>query len=63
MFKSFFLLCVVLQAQDAPRLSLEQVPLNSIGTVSSVALGRGGVIYVLQRGDKDAPVIAVDKQG
>jgi len=63
MFKSFFLLCVALQAQDAPRLSLEPVPLNSVGTVSSVAIDRGGVIYVLQRGDKADPVIAVDKEG
>ena len=50
-------------AQDAPRLPLEQVPLNSVGTVSSVAMDRSGVIYVLQRGDKADPVIAVDKQG
>jgi sugar lactone lactonase YvrE len=49
--------------QDAPRLALEQVPLNSVGTVSSVALDPSGVIYVLQRGDKADPVIAVDKQG
>jgi DNA-binding beta-propeller fold protein YncE len=28
-----------------------------------VAIDRSGVIYVLQRGDKAAPVIAVDKQG
>ena len=63
MFKSFFLLCVLVQAQDAPRLTLEQVPLNSVGTVSSVAIDRAGVIYVLQRGDKADPVIAVDKEG
>jgi len=63
MFKSFFLLCVLVQAQDAPRLRLEQVPLNSVGTVSSVAIDRTGVIYVLQRGDKADPVIAVDKEG
>jgi len=63
MFKSFFLLCVLVQAQDAPRLTLEQVPLNSVGTVSSVAIDRTGVIYVLQRGDKADPVIAVDKEG
>lgn len=60
-------LCGVVRAQDAPRLPLEQVPLNSVGTVSSVALdrsnSRSGVIYVLQRGDKADPVIAVDKQG
>ena len=63
MFKSLFLLCFALQAQDAPRLPLEQVPLNSVGTVSSVAIDRSGVIYVLQRGDKADPVIAVNKEG
>jgi len=50
-------------AQDAPRLALEPVPLNSVGTVSSVAMDRSGVIYVLQRGDKADPVIAVNKEG
>ena len=55
--------CGAAQAQDAPRLPLEQVPLNSVGTVSSVVMDRSGVIYVLQRGDKADPVIAVDKQG
>jgi DNA-binding beta-propeller fold protein YncE len=63
MFKGLFLLCFALQAQDAPRLPLEQVPLNSVGTVSSVAIDRSGVIYVLQRGDKADPVIAVNKEG
>lgn len=63
MFKSLFLLCFALQAQDAPRLPLEQVRLNSVGTVSSVAIDRRGVIYVLQRGDKADPVIAVNKDG
>lgn len=63
MFKSLFLLCFALQAQDAPRLPLEQVPLSSVGTVSSVAIDRSGVIYVLQRGDKADPVIAVNKEG
>lgn len=58
-----FFLGLVSFAQDAPRLPLEQVPLNSVGTVSSVAMDRSGVIYVLQRGDKADPVIAVDKQG
>ena len=57
------MLCAAISAQDAPRLPLEQVPLNSVGTVSSVAMDRSGVIYVLQRGDKADPVIAVDKQG
>lgn len=62
-----FVMCGATWAQDAPRLPLEQIPLNSVGTVSSVALDqrttRSGVIYVLQRGDKADPVIAVDKQG
>src|ERR1700730_8080779 len=53
----------VVLAQDAPRLALEQVPLNSVGTVSSVAMDRSGVLYVLQRGDKADPVIAVNKEG
>lgn len=57
------MLCGITPAQDAPRLPLEQVPLNSVGTVSSVAIDPSGVIYVLQRGDKADPVIAVDKQG
>jgi DNA-binding beta-propeller fold protein YncE len=58
-----FFLGFASRAQDAPRLPLEQVPLNSVGTVSSVAMDGSGVIYVLQRGDKADPVIAVDKQG
>jgi DNA-binding beta-propeller fold protein YncE len=35
----------------------------ALGMVSSVALDRNGTIYVLQRGDKADPVIAVDRQG
>jgi len=62
-FALAFTACGAALAQDAPRLPLEQVPLNSVGTVSSVALDRSGVIYVLQRGDKADPVIAVDKAG
>jgi DNA-binding beta-propeller fold protein YncE len=57
------LLCSLTQAQDAPRLALDPVPLNSVGTVSSVAIDRRGVLYVLQRNDQADPVIAVDKQG
>jgi DNA-binding beta-propeller fold protein YncE len=60
---SLFVLSLLSRAQDAPRLPLQQVPLNSVGTVSSVVIDAGGVIYVLQRGDKADPVIAVDKQG
>jgi DNA-binding beta-propeller fold protein YncE len=55
--------CGAALAQEAPRLPLEQVPLVSVGTVSSVAIDRSGAIYVLRRGDKADPVIAVDKQG
>src|ERR1700679_1630408 len=70
-FLSAFLLCSAIQAQiSAPRLAVEQVPMagriatsGSFGTVSSVAADRDGVIYVLQRGDKNDPVIAVDKEG
>jgi streptogramin lyase len=67
------LLCRVIHAQagsGVPRLAVEQVPLavrtpntQSLGTVSSVAADRSGVIYVLQRGDKADPVIAVDREG
>lgn len=53
-----------------PRLGLESVPLgtrmanaSSLGTVSSVAADGHGVIYILQRGDKADPVIAVDREG
>ncbi|HEY7336100.1 MAG TPA: peptidyl-alpha-hydroxyglycine alpha-amidating lyase family protein [Bryobacteraceae bacterium] len=56
--------------RETPRLSLEQIPIASrmpnaasLGTVSSVAADRNGTIYVLQRGDKADPVIAVDKDG
>lgn len=56
--------------RDTPRLSVEQVPMasrmpnsGSLGTVSSVAADPNGVIYVLQRGDKADPVIAVNQEG
>src|SRR5579884_1756063 len=55
---------------DTPRLALESVPLaermpnsGALGTVSSVAADSQSVIYILQRGDKTDPVIAVDQQG
>ena len=55
---------------ETPRLAGEQVAMASrlpstvsLGTVSSVAIDRNGVIYVLQRGDKADPVIAVNKDG
>jgi DNA-binding beta-propeller fold protein YncE len=67
------LLCRLIPAQDSnlpSRLAVEQMPLTvhmpdgqSLGTVSSVAADRNGTIYVLQRGDKADPVIAVDRQG
>lgn len=58
------------QGADPPRLALESVALAehiphsaAWGTVSSVAADNQGVIYILQRGDKADPVIAVDTQG
>ena len=55
---------------STPRLRLEEVPLaakmenaSSLGIVSSIAADRNGVIYILQRGDKADPVIAVDHEG
>ena len=65
--------CCLVRAQDSsavPRLPVEQMPLSvrmpntqSLGTVSSIAADRNGVIYVLQRGDKADPVIAIDHEG
>jgi DNA-binding beta-propeller fold protein YncE len=53
-----------------PRLAVEEVPMAakmanaaSLGIVSSIADDRNGVIYILQRGDKADPVIAVDREG
>ncbi len=55
---------------ETPRLAVDQVPLTvrmpettSLGTVSSVAADRDQVIYVLQRGDKADPVLAVNRDG
>ena len=55
---------------QAPRLPLEkvvvaiQVPSNwELGRIAAVAMGRDGVAYVLQRGDKADPVIVVDRTG
>src|SRR4051812_23744279 len=60
-------LAVFAQDPGAPRLPLEQVPLMAegtvLGTVSSVAADRGGLIYILQRGDKADPVIVVNREG
>jgi hypothetical protein len=56
--------------REAPGLALEPVALSarmtnaaSLGIVSSVATGRDGVVYALQRGDKADPVIAVNREG
>jgi DNA-binding beta-propeller fold protein YncE len=63
------LLSCLIHAQavpGVPLLAVEQVPIKTpldIGTVSSIAADRNGVIYVLQRGDKADPVIAVDHDG
>lgn len=72
-------LCLLpLQAQNpapedpraAPKLPLEEVPLAArmanaadLGIISSVAADRSGTIYILQRGDKADPVIAVKREG
>jgi len=55
---------------NTPRLAVEEVPMAakmanaaSLGIVSSIASDRNGVIYILQRGDKADPVIALDREG
>jgi len=55
---------------QAPLLPIEKVtvtiqpPANwELGRISAVAIGRDGVAYVLQRGDKADPVIVVDRTG
>src|SRR5581483_645624 len=63
-----------LQAQtslrDAPRITVAENRLaacmanaSSLGIVSSIAAGKDGTIYILQRGDKADPVIALDREG
>ena len=55
----------------APRLPLEGTPLSvtpnapgfALGMVSWVASTRDGLTYLLQRGDKADPVLAVDRNG
>jgi len=55
----------------APRLQLEATPLTvtspaadfALGMVSWVASSRDGTTYLLQRGDKANPVIALDRNG
>ncbi len=57
--------------EHAPRLALERTEFAihppgagwALDMVSSVAVDRKGVIYLLQRGDKADPVIAVDREG
>jgi sugar lactone lactonase YvrE len=44
-------------------LSAKMADAASLGTVSSVAADRSGTIYILQRGDKLDPVIAIDRDG
>ena len=55
------------QFSEAPLLPLTTVPLAAngvvLGTVSSVAVDRQGVIYLLQRGNQADPVIAVGRDG
>ncbi len=64
------LLFLVATCAAAQTLPFTQVPLSakmanaaSLGTVSSVAADRSGTIYILQRGDKLDPVIAIDPDG
>lgn len=56
--------------RDTPRLPLEPVPLASrllnaaaLGTVPSLAAGRDGVLYVLERGDQADPATAINIEG
>jgi len=70
---TFFLACTWAFGQgvpSVPNLPNQEVVLaakmsnaGSLGTVSSVAVDRKGVIYVLQRGDKADPVIAINRDG
>jgi len=55
---------------NAPKLPLEPHPIaaqlrphEALGMVSWVAADRGGLTYLLQRGDKADPVIVVDRTG
>src|SRR5262249_61483565 len=68
-----YLLCLPLLGQkwEAPRLPLDRTVFEiqapsadwALEMVSSVAMDRSGVIYLLQRGDKADPVIAVNRDG
>ena len=57
--------------ERAPRLALRQTEMAiqapnegwELDMVSSVAVDRKGVVYLLQRGDKADPVVAVDRDG
>jgi hypothetical protein len=60
------LVCVCALLAQAPRLSLTEVSLKTalgLGTVSSIAAGPDGTVYILQRGDKADPVIALRTDG
>jgi hypothetical protein len=55
---------------QAPLLPFEKVVVAihvpagwELGRISAVAMGRDGIAYVLQRGDKADPVISVDRSG
>ena len=69
-FKSSGFALVLSLSLHSQTLSLQQVPLSakfaaasSLGTVSSVAADNHGTIYVLQRGDKLDPILAIDHEG
>src|SRR5436190_2188427 len=55
----------------APRLARETVPFPmqapnpgwAVDIVSSVAMDSKGIVYILQRGDKADPIIALNQQG
>jgi 6-bladed beta-propeller len=56
--------------RDTPRLPLERVDIAphlpegvTLGTVSSIAADRDGLIYILQRGDKIDPVVVLNTRG
>src|SRR5262249_117546 len=56
---------------ESPRLDLKRTPLAvqpprdgwGLGMVSWVTSDRNGIIYLLQRGDKADPVIALNREG
>jgi streptogramin lyase len=58
-----FLTCLSLSAQPTPFAVQAPSAEWSLGTVSSVAADGKGTIYVLHRGDKADPVVAVNPEG